>query len=138
MVEQCLGLRVAEIDRETPLGVIVLYKIGALRGVPILWVSRLEAHCPDPIPSGGELHLDDFGAHFGEQSGAGGAGHDLGEIQYTVASKHRALLHGLGYSAVAGVRPPNRMFQLSPVGFARLCSRRSFRTATPRSTAGRS
>jgi hypothetical protein len=115
-----LGLRVTEIDRETPLRVIVLYEIGALRGAPILWVSRLEAECPDPIPSGGELHLDDFGAHFGEESGAGGARHDLGEIQYTVAGKHTELVHDLGYSAVAGARPPNRMFQFSPVGFARL------------------
>ena len=98
----------------------MLYEIGALRGVPILWVSRLEADCPDPIPSRGELHLDDFGAHFGGESGAGGACHDLGEIQYAVAGKHRVLLHDLGYSAVAGTRPPNRMFQLSPVGFARL------------------
>ncbi len=75
------GLGMVGIDCKAALAVIVLKEIGAGAVAPQSEGARA-------VALGRGLDLDHLGAHLGEDSGAGGSGHKLGEIEDAVTLKH--------------------------------------------------
>ena len=77
------GLRMVGVDSEAALAVIVLEVIGA-------GAVALQSEGAGAVAPGRRLDLDHIGPHLGQDSGAGGPGDKLGEIEDPVALKHSA------------------------------------------------
>src|SRR5581483_11138235 len=75
------GARLAQVDGEAALGVIVLDVVAAH---PVADDSELA----DVIALGRAFDLDHVGAHLGKNPGAGGTGHVVGEIQNAITFEH--------------------------------------------------